>query len=246
MDRRRFKNLEWARPERRHPQGNEEDPLTAARLEKVEMEEAGYTGGRAEAEGRSIQIDGAPANAVQTGLARERFEEPAVPLAPVAPDEPLFHRCHVCGADNQRSDEVCQHCNASLLGAAQEAFEAKLRERERDEQRQEREREYAREHPPAAIGDAARQAELGKAFSELFASERGDGRPLAWRLLLMLPGPWRWAGAALVPLCYYWLYRSTERTNGWVWTWLMVGFVSLILFTPPRFWTQTVDRDRWF
>lgn len=228
MDRRRFQNLEKARPERRHPEEHVEDPLTAARLESVEPASA-------------------PVDPVQTGLARERFEEPGIPLATVGPDEPLFHRCHVCGADNQRSDVTCQHCSASLRTAAQEAFDAKLLEKEHEGQRRERDRDWQREQErTVAATTPQQQAELGHAFSELFAEERSEGRPLAWRLLQRLPGPWRWVVAGAIAFAYYGLYRASERTNGWVWVWLMVGFVSLLFFTPPRFWTQTVDRDRWW
>jgi hypothetical protein len=234
VDRRRFQNLEKARPERRHPETHAEDPLSAVRLERVEADV-------------SPAAPGEESETPQTGLARERFEEPPIPLATVAPDEPLFHRCHVCGADNQRSDEVCQHCSASLRTAAQEAFDAKLLEKEHEEQRHERDREWQREHErTAALLNPQQQADLGKAFSELIAEERGDGRPLALRLLLWLPNPWRWVFGGVIALGYYGLYRATERTNGWVWVWIVVGLVTLVLFTPPRAWTQTVDRNRWF
>ena len=225
MDRRRFQNLEKARPERRHPEAPEEDPLAAARLETIEQQETQST-------------------SVQTGLSRERFEEPPIPLATVAPDEPLFHRCHICGADNQRSDVSCQHCSADLRTAAQEAFDAKLLQKERDEQRRERERD---ERPLEQVrGDAERQAELGKAFTELFAEERGQSQPLGWRWLSKLPNPWRWIAIGGIALCYVFLFWTSERTIGWFWIWVVAGFGGLLLFTPPTFWTRTIDRrGRW-
>lgn len=215
VDKRRFQNLERARPER-----PSDPPPPESRLAHIEVE--------------------AEPTGLPTGLARERFEEP-VQLATVTPDAPLFHRCHVCGADNQRSDVVCRHCTADLRTAAQQAFDAALRRRELDEERREHER--GRTPPP----DPVQQVALGKAFEELIAEEREQRRPPGWRLLRRLPGPWPWIVATALAAAYLGLFRLSARSPRWLAAWAIAGFVGLLLFAPAETWTRTVRRyDRWF
>ncbi|MHB8417907.1 MAG: hypothetical protein ACYDCL_07515 [Myxococcales bacterium] len=214
MDRRRFEHLERARRE-----GGPEpelDPGPAA--ERV----AGVT------------ADGATAGAA-TGFDERRFEA-ELPLAPEA-QEPLFHRCRLCGADSQRGSSRCEHCEANLETPEQVAYDRRIFEREREEQRLE-----AHAAPEPVQLPAAQQQALAQAFAEEFASVREAQFTPGRRLLRRLPWPLRLLAVALLVGLVFVSGRLAHTGPRWALAFVGELLLGLVLFVPVGWLGKKITR----